>query len=176
LLNFSDYIRPTAIYDERTTQDNYNRLVNSISTTSGMIQRGQRIVGRGELVNGKTFRIIESLRKEYESDQGIGNIKDLLITGKVVVISMAIGVLFLFLIYFRREVLKHRVKSYFIVFLLLLMVLAAALTSNAENINIYVVPIAIMPIIIQIFYDPRLAIFVHMVTIVIIGFIVPNSF
>ncbi|MDA3866956.1 MAG: HDIG domain-containing protein [Salinivirgaceae bacterium] len=176
LLNFSDYIRPTAIYDERTTQDNYNRLVNSISTTSGMIQRGQRIVGRGELVNGKTFRIIESLRKEYESDQGIGNIKDLLITGKVVVISMAIGVLFLFLIYFRREVLKQRVKSYFIVFLLLLMVLAAALTSNAENINIYVVPIAIMPIIIQIFYDPRLAIFVHMVTIVIIGFIVPNSF
>jgi len=174
--NIKSHIEPTAFYDARTTQDQYNSLMASFSTTSGMIQRGQRIVGRGELITGNMFQIIESLRLEYESDRGIARIRNWLILGKVVVISMAMGVLFLFLIYFRREILQQRVKTYFIVFLLLLMVIAAALTSRTGNINIYVVPIAIMPIIIQIFYDPRLAIFVHMVTIVIIGFIVPNSF
>ncbi|HKK58442.1 MAG TPA: HDIG domain-containing protein [Salinivirga sp.] len=175
-LNVGQYVKPTAVYDKQTTADNLESLTKSLSTTSGMIQRGQRIISRGELITNDTYQIIESLRMEYESTQGIGRVKDWLIAGKIIVISLAIGVLFLFLIYFRREVLQHRVKSYFIVFLLLLMVLAAGLTSNADNINIYVVPIAIMPIIIQIFYDPRLAIFVHMVTIVIIGFIVPNPF
>jgi len=175
-LNVGQYVKPTAVYDKQTTADNLESLTKSLSTTSGMIQRGQRIISRGELITNDTYQIIESLRMEYESTQGIGSVKDWLIAGKIIVISLAIGVLFLFLIYFRREVLQHRVKSYFIVFLLLLMVLAAGLTSNADNINIYVVPIAIMPIIIQIFYDPRLAIFVHMVTIVIIGFIVPNPF
>ncbi|ALO17322.1 phosphodiesterase [Salinivirga cyanobacteriivorans] len=175
-LNVGQYVKPTAVYDKQTTADNLESLTKSLSTTSGMIQRGQRIISRGELITSDTYQIIESLRMEYESTQGIGRVKDWLIAGKIIVISLAIGVLFLFLIYFRREVLQHRVKSYFIVFLLLLMVLAAGITSNADNINIYVVPIAIMPIIIQIFYDPRLAIFVHMVTIVIIGFIVPNPF
>ncbi|WP_462281400.1 HD family phosphohydrolase [Salinivirga cyanobacteriivorans] len=175
-LNVGQYVKPTALYDKQTTADNLESLTKSLSTTTGMIQRGQRIISRGELITSDTYQIIESLRMEYESTQGIGRVKDWLIAGKIIVISLAIGVLFLFLIYFRREVLQHRVKSYFIVFLLLLMVLAAGITSNADNINIYVVPIAIMPIIIQIFYDPRLAIFVHMVTIVIIGFIVPNPF
>jgi putative nucleotidyltransferase with HDIG domain len=176
LINFNKYVYPTAIYDAQTSNDNYAKLVETISTTSGMIQRGQRIVSRGELITDNTWQIIESLRLAYESTQNLGQVRNWLLGGKVIVISFAIGVLFLFLIYFRREVFQHRVKSYFIVFLLLLMVLAAGLTSNAENISIYVVPIAIMPIIIQIFYDARLAIFVHMVTIVVIGFIVPNSF
>lgn len=175
-LGIQEFIQPSATYDKQTTADNLENLTKSLSTTSGMIQRGQRIISRGELITNETYQIIESLRLEYESKQGIGRVKDWLIAGKVLVVSLAIGVLFLFLIYFRREVLKHRVKSYFIVFLLLLMVLAAGLTSKTDNINIYVVPIAIMPIIIQIFYDPRLAVFVHMVTIVVIGFIVPNPF
>ncbi|PLX15089.1 MAG: transmembrane HD family protein [Salinivirgaceae bacterium] len=175
-IDFNKYIFPTAIYDAQTSNDNYAKLIETISTTSGMIQRGQRIVSRGELITDNTWQNIESLRLAYESTQNLGQVRNWLLGGKVIVISFAIGVLFLFLIYFRREVFQHRVKSYFIVFLLLLMVLAAGLTSNAENISIYVVPIAIMPIIIQIFYDARLAIFVHMVTIVVIGFIVPNSF
>lgn len=175
-IDITKFLTATAMYDARTTADNYSRLASSFSATSGMIQRGQRIVGRGELITARMFQIIESLRVEYESDKGISNIRNWLVLGKVIIVAMAMGVLFLFLIYFRREVLQQRVKTYFIVFLLLLMVLAAALTGDADNINIYVVPIAIMPIIIQIFYDPRLAIFVHMVTIVIIGFIVPNSF
>jgi putative nucleotidyltransferase with HDIG domain len=175
-IKFENYVFPTAIYDAQTSNDNYSKLLETVSTTRGMIQRGQRIVSRGELIDDDTWQIIESLRLAYESTQDLGQIRNWLLGGKVIVISFAIGVLFLFLIYFRREVFQHRVKSYFIVFLLLLMVLAAGLTSNAENISIYVVPIAIMPIIIQIFYDARLAIFVHMVTIVVIGFIVPNSF
>lgn len=175
-IDFDKYIQPTAIYDAQTSNDDYAKLLETVSTTSGMIQRGQRIVSRGELITDKTWQIIESLRQAYESIQNLGQVRNWLLGGKVIVISFAIGVLFLFLIYFRREVFQHRVKSYFIVFLLLLMVLAAGLTSNAENISIYVVPIAIMPIIIQIFYDARLAIFVHMVTIIVIGFIVPNSF
>lgn len=175
-IEFTPYLAPTAFYDARTTQDRYDGLVASFSVTSGMIQRGQRIVSRGELITANMFQIIESLRLEYESDRGISSIRNWLILGKVIVISMAMGVLFLFLIYFRREILQKRIKTYFIVFLLLLMVMAAALITKTENINIYVLPIAIMPIIIQIFYDPRLAIFVHMVTIVIIGFIVPNPF
>ncbi len=175
-LDIKKYIKPTAQYDHRTTLDNYQSLTKSVSSTTGMIQQGQRIISRGELITDRTYQIIESLRLEYESQQGIGKVKDWLLLGKIVVISVAIGVLFLFLIYFRREVLKHRMKSYFIVFLLLLIVLAAGLSADQENINIYVVPVAIMPIIIQIFYDARLAIFVHMVTIVIVGFIVPNPF
>jgi len=111
-LNVGQYVKPTAVYDKQTTADNLESLTKSLSTTSGMIQRGQRIISRGELITNDTYQIIESLRMEYESTQGIGRVKDWLIAGKIIVISLAIGVLFLFLIYFRREVLQHRVKSY----------------------------------------------------------------
>ncbi|HEX5743606.1 MAG TPA: HDIG domain-containing protein, partial [Flavobacteriaceae bacterium] len=45
---------------------------------------------------------------------------------------------------------------------------------NAEY--VYIVPLSILPIIIKAFFDPRLGLYTHVLTILLLGFIVPNSF
>ncbi len=56
------------------------------------------------------------------------------------------------------------------------MVLVASTTFKFNLVSIYLLPFAILPIILKTFYDSRLALFIHIITILLIGFFAPNSF
>jgi len=56
------------------------------------------------------------------------------------------------------------------------MIIAGSLTLRYDLISIYIMPFTIVPIILRTFYDSRLALFVHVVTVLLVGFFVPNSY
>jgi hypothetical protein len=147
-----------------------------MSVTQGMMQAGEKIIALGELVNDDKFQILQSLRLEYETNPSVSRNYNLIILGQILLVTFSFFVLYLFLMNYRKEVLSHPEKTFFIVMLIMIIASLAALTINNERISLYVVPIVIVPIILKTFYDTRIAIFVHTITILIIGFWAPNGF
>jgi len=171
-LNLYEYLTPNLIYDKTTSENVKNELIKNISLTKGMVQSGEKIITQGEIIDTRLHRILESLKYESEQRLGTGYYSQIILLGQIIFILACIGVLFLFLINFRSEILRHTLKTSFILMLVLLIVIISSFTLKV----LYIVPFALVPIIIKTFYDARLALFIHIVTILLVGFLAPNGF
>ncbi len=173
--DLNSFIEVNVIYNENRSKQMQNDLVNKISLTYGMIQRGQLIISNGEIVTNEKFRILESLKIEYEQQLGF-MANHLIKLGKFILVFVSMLIIFLFLYNFRKEVLSDSVRTGFILLLFIIIVFIASLTVRLEKVNLYIVPFAILPIILRTFYDERLALFIHVMAVLLIGFFAPNSF
>ena len=175
-LNMTEFIAPNIFFDEATTEKIRQSLLAGISLTKGMIQEGVRIISRGDVVGNREHRILESMKIEYEKRIGAMASRFMIIAGQFLLVFVSFVVIFLFLLNFRKEILQHNLKLAFVLFMVVSFVMVAALTLRFSQVSIYILPLAILPIIIRTFYDARLALFIHLITMLIIGFLAPNSF
>lgn len=175
-INLSDFIAENLSYDEKLNQNERKQLLAELSSTKGMVQAGERIIFQGDLVGSEKYIILESLKKTYETKRGDNIEYFLVIAGRVVVISALMALMFLYLIFYRRELFDHKRKLTFIILMIVIMVFMAAIATKIETISIYMVPIAILPILVRIFFDSRTAIFSLMITTLLIGYFAPNSY
>ncbi len=175
-LNLSDYITENLSFDEKLNQNERKQLLDELSSTKGMIQAGERIIFQGDLVGAEKYIILESLKKTYETKRGDNIEYFLVLAGRIVIISALIALMFLYLIFYRRELFDHKRKLTFIILMIVIMVFMAAIATKIETISIYIVPMAILPILVRIFFDSRTAIFSLMITTLLIGYFAPNSY
>ena len=164
-------------------------MLEEISTDQGKVQKGERIISKGELVNDQKHKILISLKYEYETSLGSSTNYYWILFGQILFVAVSILVLFLFLFNYRREILQDSLKTTFILILFTITISAAilglkldtAITTailglQTDTFSMYLLPFTILPIIIRTFYDARLALFIHMVAILLIGFVAPNGF
>lgn len=175
-INLSDYVVENLSFDEKLNRREKDQLLEKLSSTKGMIQAGERIIFQGDLVGSEKYLILESLKKAYETKRGDNIEYVLVISGRIIIITILIVLMFLYLIFYRRELFEHKRKFTFIIMMIILMVFMAGFTTKVELINIYMVPMAILPIMVRIFFDSRTAIFSLMITTLLIGYFAPNSY
>ena len=179
---FSDFmdpanlIRPNLFFDEETSERVKSSILSEVSETQGMIQAGEKIIALGELINDEKHQILMSLRREYETNPGVIRNFNIILLGQILIVSITFFVLYLFLYHFRREVLFSVNKVSFIVLIILIVAFLSNITIRSQALSLYVVPLVILPIILKTFYDARIALFVHIITILLISFWAPNSF
>ena len=175
-LNLSDFVAENLYFDEKLNQNEKKQLLDKLSTTKGMVQAGERIIFQGDLVGSEKFLILESLKKAYETKRGDNIEYFLVIAGRLIIISSLIVLMFLYLLFYRRELFDHKRKLTFIILMIVLMVFLAGFATKVKLLNIYMVPMAILPILVRIFFDSRTAIFSLIVTTLLIGYFAPNSY
>lgn len=164
------------LFDEILTQKEQQNMLSNISTSTGMVENGQRIISKGELINTEKYQILESLKHEYESQLVSESKYYKIIFGQIILISISIIVLILFLNAFRKDILADNNKIVFILLLIFVMVFVTSLVIKTDANYVYLIPLCLVPVIIRVFFDTRLALFIHLVTIILIGFLAPNSF
>jgi cyclic-di-AMP phosphodiesterase PgpH len=175
-INISEYLAENLFFDEQLNRSEKKQLLSKLSTTKGMVQAGERIIFQGDLVGQEKYMILESLKQAYETKRGDNIEYFLVILGRLIIISMVIVLMFLYLLFSRRELFDHKRKLSFILLMIVLMVFMAGVATKVKFINIYMVPMAILPILIRIFFDSRTAIFSLLVTTLLIGYFAPNSY
>ncbi|MCT4638031.1 MAG: HDIG domain-containing protein [Bacteroidales bacterium] len=173
---YEKFIDANLNYDKVTSDKSELKLLNSISLFRGMIQQGERIVSRGELVNDSKFIIIESLRKEFEKSIGDNRNEYLVLLGQVLLVGLTVLMLFFFMLYYRKELVQRLRHVAFILFLIVIIVVLSGLAVKMQTINIYVIPFVLIPIFVRVFFDGRLALFTHFTAVLLVGFFAPNSF
>lgn len=163
-------------YDERTTIKEKENILNNLSLTRGMVQSGERVISKGELITNEKNQILESLKMEYESQLGLSSSYTYILIGQILLITISITVLLFFLIFFRKDIYLDLNKLFLVLLLIIFMVFVTSLVIKYDVGLLYLVPICLIPIVIRAFFDTRLALYVHIITIILIGFLVPNSF
>ncbi|MFO8053940.1 MAG: hypothetical protein R6U19_02095, partial [Bacteroidales bacterium] len=171
------YLNHNVVFDATKTEMERQNLLNSISTTRGIVQKGELIISQGQPVDEEKYQILVSLRHEYEQSLTSVLSTNYVILGQVILVSITILMLVLFLYFFWPAIFDNNRKIILILLLLLLMVsLTGWISESFSSTYIYLLPVCIVPIIIRSFFDTRLALFVHLLNIILISFIVPNSF
>lgn len=174
-LNPNQWLEQNLNYDENTTQKVLNETINNISLTRGIVQQGQRIIFQGEMVGDEEFRILESLRREYEqSDHGAGYNYTFL--GQSIVFILFFALIYMFLKTFRKEIFFQTKYSMLVLSLITLVIVGMSLVIRYNLFSIWAVPFLLLALIIKTFFDTRTALFFHIMACVATGFVVPNSF
>ena len=163
-------------FDEEKTGLEKKEILNKISPTRGMVQRGEKIISKGELVSESKYQILESLRIDYESKLGSSFKVTGIVAGLIILISVSMFSLFLFLLFFRKEIYADAKNLVLILIVVLGMAAITIIVSRFLPEFIYIIPFCLVPMIVGIFYDTRLALFTHLVTIIITALLVPNSY
>ena len=172
----SEVIKPNVIYDRTFTQRVIKEAVKEISLTKGKVSKAELIILKGDIVQGRKLAILNSLKKESESKLWTESNYYWIVFGYTILVSLALLMLLLFLRINRLELFKNNNKVTFIFFNVFLMILIQTLVVKYNPDYIYVVPLSILPIVLKAFFDARLGLFTHVLTVLLLGFIVPNSF
>ncbi|PIV94081.1 MAG: phosphohydrolase [Flavobacteriaceae bacterium CG17_big_fil_post_rev_8_21_14_2_50_33_15] len=173
---FFDLIQPNLTYDKSFTEKVLKEDLDKISYTRGSIEKETLIISKGEIVEGDKYQILESLKSEYESQVWNASNYNWILFAYTLLVSLALLMLLLFLRKYRLDVFENNTKVTFIFFNIFLMVLITTLVVNYNSKYIYVVPICILPLVFKAFFDARLGLFAHVITVLLLGSIVPNSY
>lgn len=173
---FFEIIEPNVFYDEELTDRVLDEELGSRSATKGLVAEKERIILKGDLVDNQKYEILQSLKNEYDNQLWSRSNYYWVVLGYTVLVSLSLMMIFLFLKKYRLEIFHNNTKLAFILFNIALFVLLVTVVQNYWVSYIYVVPIIILPIVLKAFFDPRLGLFVHVNTVLLLGFIVPNSF
>ncbi|MBL1409364.1 HD family phosphohydrolase [Sphingobacterium faecale] len=171
-----NYITVNLIYDESLTDKVEQTALSNISSTRGMVQKGELIAERDKIVNNDTYQKLESLRKVFEDEAKITGNKNYVALGQFLLVGLAMTLLMVFLYYFRRQIYDNNrlLVIIFIVILAMLGVLSWAI--NMRISSLYFIPYCGVPIIFRILFDTRVALNIHLLMVLIAALFVPNSY
>jgi len=169
-------LQTNLIYDDKLTARLEKEVLDGLSLTSGMVQKGEVIVAKGSVINDEVYQKLQSYKKAFEDNARVNGDPNLVLLGQFLLVAIAVGLLMIFLYLFRKDIYAdNRLVS------LILLVVTAMLATLSWAINVqlpslYYIPYCIVPIIIRILFDTRLALNIHLLVVLIAGFFVPNSF
>ena len=163
-------------HDLETTKRFLDDDLNSISETRGMIPQGLLVISRGDMVNGENFLVLESLRNEFETKLGSSGSYYLIFLGQIIMVGLVLLMFYIFLIKYRSDLAQDNWRVTFLLVLMLGAVATASIVQRIDTINLYLVPFCLLPVIVRSFFDSRIALFAHLVTLIIVGFEAPNGF
>ncbi len=172
---FFDLIESNLVFDKAFTNKVLQEELDKIAYARGSIEKDQLIISKGEVVEGNKFQILKSLQSEYESQVWNEANYNWILFAYTLLVALALLMLLLFLRKYRKDVFKNNTKVTFIFFNILLMILITTMVVNYNSKYIYVVPICILPLVFKAFFDARLGLFAHVITVLLLGFVVPNS-
>jgi len=170
------YITANLDFDKTTTDKEIQEFTGNISPTRGMVQVGERIILQGEIVDQTKFQVLESLKVSYQKESSKGIKSYMSSLGKVFFIMAMLALVFAFIYIYRHDILTQHRKLAFLLMFMVGMIAVSYFINSFPGLHIYLVPLAVFPIIVRTFFDSRTAIFMLFVITLIIGFYAPNNY
>ncbi len=165
--NLDNYLTSNINYDLEKSEASLQELLSTVSPAKGVVQNGQKIVDRGEIIDQQTYDILNSLRHAWEKRSDTVQEIHLTFIGQTLLVSVLILCFMIFLELFRKEYYQRK-RSVLLLFALIVFFPVILSIMVEENLsNVYVVPLAMIPIIIGIFLDSRTAFMAHTTIILI---------
>ena len=173
---FFELITPNVALDLVFYQNTVDQTLQNISLSRGVVASGELIIAEGEMVDESHFETLSSLRKEFSMLENDDQSSIWVLIGYSILIFLTFSLLLLFLYKYRFSIYENNRKLTFIFFNIVFVVFVTTVLIGYNTALIFATPLCILPLIIKAFFDARLGLFAHVLTVLLIGFIVPNSF
>ena len=171
-----DLIKPNLSYNSVLSDESVNEAIINISPNRGLIEKETLIISKGEIVEGEKLIILESLKNEYEVNSSSFSDLYLIISAYSLLVILSLLMIVLFIRKFERNIYENNNKIAFVYFNITLIILITTWVVDVNSNYVYIIPLCIIPLLFKAFFDSRIAFFIHSVTVMLLGFIVPNSY
>jgi putative nucleotidyltransferase with HDIG domain len=171
-----DLIQPNIFLDKEFTRQSLQESLKDISPTRDYILEGKLIIAQGEVVEGEKFLQLESLKNEFTSLKTSPAQKYTILLGYSILISTVFLMLYLFIKNYRSKIYENNKDLTFIIFNIIFLLSLTTFILSFNGNFYYASPLCILPLTLKTFYDARLGLFTHVLTVLLLGFIVPNGF
>ncbi len=153
--NLNDYLAVNVKNDTAKNRLELQSELSQVSDNIGMVQSGQLVIDRGQIVNAEHMRILNSLKKESEQRMDPSRGYWFIFAGQVIFVILLISLLFTYLKLFRRDYFSspHSVLLLFS-FVTVFPVITYLMMAH-HFYSVYLVPYALIPIFVRIFMDSR---------------------
>ncbi len=166
-LKLEEYIQPNIIYNKAKTELALEELKASVSISDGMVQKGQKIISRGDIVDEKLYKTLQSYQYEWNKRDNEKRQTGFTLLGQILLVTMALLGLIYFLRIYRPAYFAQSNKFILIYLLITLFTLTVAWMVRTHTGNVFMVPFAMAPILLCLFADSRTAFMTHVVQIFI---------
>ena len=165
--NLNDYIMPNLIYDKERSESGMEDLLSFIPLASGVAQRGQKIVDRGQIIDENIYNVIVSYLRESDRRHQDDAKLSLVVLGQIIYVSLLIACFTVYLWLFRRDYFDQPRSLSMLYVLILLFSVAASLMVRRNLLHLYIIPFAMVPIFVRVFMDSRTAFMAHTINVLI---------
>lgn len=159
------YLTENITYDKAMSDKVREDILQSVSIANGMVQAGERIVDRGEIVDNHTYNVLRSLKIVHESKSGGSQRQSIILAGQFVLVF---GIMFCFWLYvwsFRLKIFHNKRNIFFLLSCIFTATIITELCVSYGLFNLYILPYAIVPIVVRTFFDSRTALFTHIIIV-----------
>ena len=163
-------------YNHETTVNEEKRLLSQLSLTRGLVQKGERILSKGELVSAAKFQILFSLENEFNKQFGGSKKFKNILFGQSLLVLFSIGLLIVFIWYFSPEILTDSRKVMLILSSILIVVIPLSILIQTANEYVLLFPLALLPLVLRSFFEEKLSLTIHLITVLIMSAFVPRGF
>ena len=174
--NLNDYITPNLVYDRERSEASKNDLLSGIALAVGVVQKGQKIIDRGQIVDEKTYRIMESFRKENELRADDRTQSQMLLLGQILYAAILVCGFTLYLWLYRRDYFQKPRSITMLYALIIVFALLTALFIRNTFVHVYLLPYAMAPIFVRVFMDSRTAFTTHVTTVLLCAIMLQHPF
>ena len=174
--NLNNYIIPNLTYDRQRSETSRNELMASIPLASGLVQKGQKIVDRGEIVTDRTYRIIDSYVRENDRRNQDKTQNQISLIGQILYVSVLMICFTLYLSLYRKDYFENSRNAAMLYTFIVIFALLTALFVRNTFIHAYILPYAMVPIFIRIFMDSRTAFMTHTTMVLICANMLQHPF
>ena len=165
--NINDYLTENLFYDAETSSKILEDELQTIPISSGFVQAGERIVDLGEIVDSHIYSVLRSLKTIHETKSGGAHRENIILIGQLVLIFGIFACFGLYLVTFNPKLYYKRKNLVFLLFCIIVACLSAEISVKYNVISIYVLPFAIIPIVIRTFFDSHTALFTYIIAMLI---------
>ena len=175
---FGERCEPNIVPDTLTNTHLYQNAIESVSLTFGLVQRGERIIDRGEIVTAQTYQILTSLARAYAEKNITRQQSVFMQTGNRALILMLIALFVLYLVIVRPNLFLQVRSTLFFSILIALLIATSflILRFSSDDTLLYIVPFAWLGILTSVFSESRTAVVLQIVTIFIVSLATPSPF
>jgi len=171
--DLNNYLVENVSYDKAMSEKIKDNILNSIPLANDMVQAGERIVDRGQIIDSHTYNELRSLKIVHETKSGGSQRQSIILAGQFILVLGLIFCFWLYLWSFRKKILQNRRNAFFLILCVFVSCILTELCVTYKLFNIYILPYAIVPIVVRTFFDSRTALFTHLIVVLICSLMVP---
>lgn len=165
--NLNNYITANITFDKQRSDETLQDLLGSVPLASGVAQKGQKIIDRGEIVDEYAYRTIESFKKENERRNSNATQRRLTLCGETLYVFVILLFFTFYISLFRKDYFEKARNVAMLYSLIVFFVLLTGLMVRNTVAHVYIMPYAMVPIFTRVFMDSRTAIVTHLSMILI---------
>lgn len=169
LLNALEECVTTAniVYDENLTQKRKQSALQNLSPYQGLVKAGEPIAVRNGWIDTVIYAKLLSFQTKFEEETKDAKNGFLIYLGYLVMTIALFGIFLIFVQFYERDVFAHPRYLLFVLLLISVFSYIAYFIKEVPVLDMYLVPFCIVPIVIQNFFSPQLALFAHLVLVLL---------